>query len=155
MITYLLNRENTNQPFSYLGISKKTCFLCGHVLEKLGMFYTRANHGKMWSLWTLPPVLAIRDAYIQRWERVVNHLLDVLRAKVSRQDLPRMNAVKESTMSTPKSKLLMLTIPSLVQVLIFHGERGNLNGTQGLVSDQGSLSKYICLILCGLWNQTS
>lgn len=111
MITYLLNSENTNQPFSYLGISKKTCFLCGHVLEKLGMFYTRANHGKMWSLWTLPPVLAIRDAYIQRWERVVNHLLNVLRAEVSRKDLPHMDAAKESTMSTPIVKVTHVDDP--------------------------------------------
>lgn len=101
MITYLLNRENNDQLFTYLGISKKTCFLCGHVLQELQMLYTRANHGKIYSLWTLPLVLVIRDAYIQRWGRVVNHLLDVLRAEVSRQDLPHMDAARESTMTTP------------------------------------------------------
>jgi hypothetical protein len=111
MITYLLNRENNNQLFTYLGISKKTCFLCGHVVRKLGMFYTRANHGKMYSLWTLPPVLVIKDAYIQRWEPVVNHLLQVLRTEVSRQDLPHMDAARESTMTTPIVKVAKVDDP--------------------------------------------
>ncbi|KAJ5886973.1 uncharacterized protein N7473_009647 [Penicillium subrubescens] len=111
MITYLLNRENNNQLFTYLGISKKMCFLCGHVVRKLGMFYTRANHGKMYSLWTLPPVLVIKDAYIQRWEPVVNHLLQVLRTEVSRQDLPHMDAARESTMTTPIVKVAKVDDP--------------------------------------------
>jgi hypothetical protein len=101
MITYLLNRENTIQVFSYLGVSKKTCFLCGHILQELRMFSTRANHGKMYSQWTLPSWIVIRHAHIQRWEHAVNQVAEVLRAEVGRQDLPYMDAAKESTMTTP------------------------------------------------------
>lgn len=101
MITYLLNYEDTIQLFPYLRVSKKTCFLCGHVLKELGMFSTRANHGKMYSQWTLPSRIVIRHAHIQRWERAVNQIPKVLCAEVDRQDLLYMDAAKESTMTTP------------------------------------------------------
>lgn len=115
MVTYLLNRENTIQLFSYLGVSKKTCFLCGHVLQKLGMFSTRANHGKMYSQWTLPSWIVIRHAHIQRWEHAVYQIPEVLHAEVGRQDLPYMDAAKESTMTTP------IAIPPNVDDLFMSG----------------------------------
>ena len=51
MVLHLFSTDNIVRTFPYLGISKKTCFLCGHVLSHLGTFQARNNHGKLiWSM---------------------------------------------------------------------------------------------------------
>lgn len=102
MVTYLLSPDNTPRPFSYLGVSKKTCFLCGHIIQRLGpMFTTRANHGKVYSRWTMPSAVQIGAKHRERWEHAVKQLPEVLRSAAAREFLPRMDPAKESTMTTP------------------------------------------------------
>ncbi len=101
MITYLLNYDGARDAFRYLGISKKTCFLCGHIIQKLGNFNTRGNHGKIYSQWTIPSALELRDKKIETWELTIKYLQDVLQSEATRKELPHLQAVKESTVTTP------------------------------------------------------
>ena len=38
----------------YIGCSKRSCFLCWEFLKAHGAFRTRASHGKIYNLWTVP-----------------------------------------------------------------------------------------------------
>ncbi|PGH13730.1 hypothetical protein AJ80_06235 [Polytolypa hystricis UAMH7299] len=50
LMTYLLgSRRPSSEGFPYLGVSKKTCLLCGYILREMGRFETRGNHGKCYS----------------------------------------------------------------------------------------------------------
>lgn len=42
--------------FGHIGCSKRSCFLCWEFLKSHGKFKTRACHGKLYTLWTLPEV---------------------------------------------------------------------------------------------------
>jgi len=54
LMAYLLVYKGFHSDvFPYLGVSKKTCLLCGHMLREIGFFETRGNHGKCYSQWTL------------------------------------------------------------------------------------------------------
>lgn len=46
------NREY--KPYPYIGISKKTCYLCAQFLAHLRTFRTRASHAQLHPYWTLP-----------------------------------------------------------------------------------------------------
>ncbi|KAH0530304.1 hypothetical protein TsFJ059_004941 [Trichoderma semiorbis] len=40
--------------FSYVGCSKRSCFLCSRVIQSYGSYTTRGCHGKLYDLWTVP-----------------------------------------------------------------------------------------------------
>lgn len=101
MATYLLSHPKYKGHKCYLGISKKTCFSCGHVLKELGMFTTRGNHGKVYAQWTLPISLNVEPRYVgsldKATENVKARLLEALQSSTSKQ----LVAVKESSITTP------------------------------------------------------
>jgi hypothetical protein len=101
MITHLLSQSSTPGLFSYLGISKKTCLLCGHIIQKLGRFLTRANHGKVYCQWTLPSAVDIQHEYKGKLQYAVQRLRHELQREAARDNLPHTDAVKESTINTP------------------------------------------------------
>ncbi|KAJ5538289.1 hypothetical protein N7494_007768 [Penicillium frequentans] len=101
MVTHLISKDSVAQTFPYLGISKKTCFLCGHILQSLGLFQARNNHGKVYSQWTLPSSLIVPSLYQGKLDLAVQNLHDVLRRECAVDDDENMDAVKESTISTP------------------------------------------------------
>ena len=53
MVFFLTAASLPSQPFPYLGISKKTCYLCNAFLDGLNTFATRGSHGKLYPFWTL------------------------------------------------------------------------------------------------------
>lgn len=101
MVTYLISKDSVAQTFPYLGISKKTCFMCGHILQSLGLFRARNNHGKVYSQWTLPSSLIVPPLYQGKLDLAVQNLHDVLRHERTVDDDQHIDAVKESTISTP------------------------------------------------------
>jgi hypothetical protein len=109
MSTYLLSHGTASRAFPYLGISKKTCLLCGHMIQNLGRFLTRGNHGKVYSQWTLPSSVVIPDEHIEEWQLAIRNLQDALQREAAREDLPLMQAIKESTISTPVAPHLQKT----------------------------------------------
>ena len=68
VMIHLLGEGSPVGMVTYLGASKKTCFLCGHVIRQMCQFQTRGNHGKMYSQWTLPS--AVLDGGIPRGFRM-------------------------------------------------------------------------------------
>lgn len=101
MVTHLISEGSVTQTFPYLGISKKTCFMCGHFLQGLDVFRARNNHGKVYSQWTLPSSLVVPSLYQSKFDSVVRNLRDILRHECAVDDAQHVNAVKESTISTP------------------------------------------------------
>jgi hypothetical protein len=79
LMAYLSSRIPRTDIFPYLGISKKTCLLCGHMLRKMGQFETRGNHGKCYSQWTLPSVLWINSEDAEKLCKAVQYIRDSLR----------------------------------------------------------------------------
>ncbi|RBQ72072.1 hypothetical protein FVER14953_14019 [Fusarium verticillioides] len=104
VITHLLNEDSDARRVglvSYLGVSKRTCFLCGHIIQQMGQFQTRANHGKIYSQWTLPSAVLVEQRDAVRLQDAVEHLRDVLRREADRDDLRPIDPEKESVMATP------------------------------------------------------
>ena len=101
MVTHLISKDSVAQTFAYLGISKKTCLMCGHILQSLGLFQARNNHGKVYSQWTLPSSLIIPSSHQGKLDPAVQSLRDMLRHECAVKDDQHLDAVKESTISTP------------------------------------------------------
>lgn len=85
--------------FPYLGVSKKTCLLCGLLLRDIAQFSTRGNHGKCYSRWTLPLVLKTIPEISERLDKAVSNLRDVLREEEKRQ-MAHLDAEKESLIAS-------------------------------------------------------
>ncbi|KUJ15801.1 uncharacterized protein LY89DRAFT_707936 [Mollisia scopiformis] len=99
LMTYLLSsRAPGSDAFPYLGISKKTCLLCGHILQEMDYFETRGNHGKVYSQWTLPSTLRTSIEVANNLDKAVQRLRDIL---LTRDDVPYRSAEKESVMAAP------------------------------------------------------
>ncbi|KAI0197861.1 hypothetical protein F4808DRAFT_452350 [Astrocystis sublimbata] len=87
----------------YLGVSKKTCYLCGHVIRQIGGFGTRGNHGKIYPQWTLPSSLPILPANAQSFQAVVENLQNVLHHDLHKPVPKGRDAEKESLLAAPIS----------------------------------------------------
>lgn len=46
--------KSMTEKSTYIGCSKKTCFLCWHILQAMTGFSTRGSHGKIYSRWAIP-----------------------------------------------------------------------------------------------------
>lgn len=101
MILHLFSANIVARMFPYLGISKKTCLLCGHVLSHLGKFKARNNHGKVYGQWTLPRAIDMPAANHGRLDTTIQKLRDVLHEECDSEDNKQLAHIKESTISTP------------------------------------------------------
>jgi hypothetical protein len=100
MILHLFSTDAVAQIFPYLGISKKTCLLCGHVLSQFTV-QARNNHGKIYGQWTLPRAIAMPAAIHGKLDTTIQKLRDVLHHECNAEDNERLAPIKESTISTP------------------------------------------------------
>ncbi|GAA92825.1 phosphoserine aminotransferase [Aspergillus luchuensis IFO 4308] len=93
----------------YLGISKKTCFMCGHFLQSLSQFQARNNHGKVYSQWRLPKSLIMPPKYCETLDNAARNLRDVMQRECALERDYHIAAVKESTISSPVAPQHMRT----------------------------------------------
>ncbi|KAJ4129105.1 hypothetical protein NW768_007636 [Fusarium equiseti] len=84
--------------FPYLGVSKKTCLLCGYMLREIAQFDTRGNHGKCYSQWTLPPILRAIPDVTERLGKAVFSLRDILQEE-EKKEAAHMDAERESSIA--------------------------------------------------------
>ncbi|KAL2017235.1 hypothetical protein VTK56DRAFT_2394 [Thermocarpiscus australiensis] len=101
VMTHLLSQGIPAGTVPYLGVSKKTCFLCGHIIQAMGQFQTRGNHGKVYSQWTLPSALPVEPRDARRLQAAVQHVQEILKSEAVRDDLRPTHAEKESVMAAP------------------------------------------------------
>lgn len=101
MATHIISKDGLARTFPYLGISKKTCFMCGHILQSLALFRARNNHGKVYSQWTLPSLLTVPSPHRDKLDSAVQNLRDVLQQECAVDEDKHIDAIKESTISTP------------------------------------------------------
>jgi hypothetical protein len=87
--------------FPYLGISKKTCLLCGHMLREIRFFETRGNHGKCYSQWTIPNTFRTNPEVAETIRKAVQRLRDILWDEGIKRDVFHRDAEKESVMAVP------------------------------------------------------
>lgn len=111
VMTYLLSQGIEARSFPYLGVSKKTCFLCGSMLQNMGHFQTRANHGKIYAQWTLPAFAVVTQPDFLRIEGAVQDLVVSLREEATRTIMGHLNVEKESAMAAPISQPAMGRTP--------------------------------------------
>jgi len=50
--------------FPYLGISKKTCFICAEILAQSSSYRTRGSHSKVYGLWNIPTIESINPRFL-------------------------------------------------------------------------------------------
>lgn len=102
LMAYLLSyRDLCSEIFPYLGVSKKTCLLCGHLLQGMGYFETRGNYGKCYSQWTFPHILWTNPEVAESLRTAFQRLRDILRDKGIKHDMTYRDAEKESVMAVP------------------------------------------------------
>ncbi|KAL2813472.1 hypothetical protein BDW59DRAFT_167523 [Aspergillus cavernicola] len=75
-----------------------------HTLQALGIFCTRGNQGKVYSMWTLPVRAVVLKEHLERLHQATSHLIDALCAEAAINRGIQMDAVKESTITTPVSR---------------------------------------------------
>jgi hypothetical protein len=54
LIALLENQVNMTNFLPYMGVSKKSCYLCWSFLKAHGKFIPRGSHGKLYSKWMIP-----------------------------------------------------------------------------------------------------
>ncbi|USP76856.1 uncharacterized protein yc1106_04130 [Curvularia clavata] len=102
LMCYLLGCKDFNlEVFPYLGLSKKTCLLCGLFLREINLYKTRGNHGKFYSQWTFPHSIKTSPEVAEKLESAVQRLRDILWDIGIEQDVPHRNEEKESEMAAP------------------------------------------------------
>lgn len=76
-----MDRSQSSVFLGYIGISKKTCFICCEILKEYrhGFFKTRGSHGTVWSGWTI----ARAQSYSSDFNEALRRALDTLAGKVS------------------------------------------------------------------------
>ena len=81
---YDYNQEHT-PPFRYLGVSKKSCYLCRKFLAThLESFDVSSCHQKLYTSWMVPP--AADSSIYKRYKAIVTELSKMMEA-TARQDL--------------------------------------------------------------------
>ena len=79
MVFFLLHPNRRGEGFyPYIGISKNTCLLCGHILDRLEEFESRKNHGKIWPQWTMPKHASLEFHSIDRMRLAIENLKETL-----------------------------------------------------------------------------
>lgn len=101
MALHLMSTDSVSRTPQYLGISKKTCFMCGHFLQSLSQFQARNNHGKVYSQWRLPKSLIMPPKYCETLDKAARNLRDVMQRECASGRDYHIAAVKESTISSP------------------------------------------------------
>jgi len=101
LVLYAAQRNlERNGHSKYIGCSKRSCFLCWEFLKAHGEFRTRASHGKIYNLWTVPEAENLSEeklnTIISALKSVEQVLSNHLRAK--RQKI--LQPAKESTVGS-------------------------------------------------------
>lgn len=67
LLFHLLEKgSNLSRVFPYIGISKRSCFLCHHMLLGVDVFENRGCHGVLETQWTLPRSFELSSNYGER-----------------------------------------------------------------------------------------
>lgn len=69
---------------NYLGLSKRSCYLCAAFIRFHGQFVMEGGHQQLYSLWTIPLRIAFRSSLRENnFKRTLSSLCDDVRAKVN------------------------------------------------------------------------
>jgi OTT_1508-like deaminase len=93
LLFHLLRQGNdTQRVFPYIGISRKSCYLCGHFLASVGIIQTRGCHDVEYTRWTLPSRYILHHHYGNKVVAALEKLENPLSKKNTtwkRKKLPR------------------------------------------------------------------
>lgn len=118
MLFFLLHADRGDlQPLPYLGVSKKTCLLCGYFLENFPRFGARRNHGKIYPNWTLPRQARLQKEYPTCMNAAIRSLMVSTASLALDRDQSKLNMVKESDAAPSTSSGMNPTTDSAVDHL--------------------------------------
>ena len=90
--------DESNEIYPYIGISKKTCFLCSEVLKLFPFYGTRGSHRKVYNLWDIPTM-----------DGLSRHFVFQLRAALLGVQWTVENLVAEAYHASSRQKLAPVT----------------------------------------------
>lgn len=77
-------RDRYSNAYSYIGCSKRSCFMCWNLLRTHGIFSTRGCHGRLYSRWTVPESTMLptdqSEAFGMALVQVQEHLVEKLKS---------------------------------------------------------------------------
>jgi hypothetical protein len=68
--------------YSYIGCSKRSCFMCWNLLRSHGRFSTRGCHGRLYSRWTVPEITDIATDQVESLGMTLVHVQNSLVKKL-------------------------------------------------------------------------
>lgn len=88
---------------TYIGCSKKSCFLCWHILQLMSGFRTRGSHGKIYPRWTIPGTAALTAWSCLRVHAAISNLGNSFLKELSKpKGKPRVH-IAESTVAVSEA----------------------------------------------------
>lgn len=95
---------------NYIGISKRSCYLCANFIRMHGVFAVEGQHQQLYCLWTLPTRIALRSPMQKtRFSRALTDLQRLLRTKVAAVSLPShrpLTFLKESVANFSRATII-------------------------------------------------
>ena len=88
---------DTKATFPYLGISKKSCFLCGNFIRYLGHFETRGEHHVEYTRWTFPSVYQLKNCQGRRFSNAYKKLQAIVQHRCKHWRKKHLPLTAEST----------------------------------------------------------
>ncbi|KAL8826765.1 MAG: hypothetical protein Q9191_003601 [Dirinaria sp. TL-2023a] len=61
-------QERSCKIYPYLGVSKKTCFLCSEILTSFPFYRTRGSHMKVYGLWDIPQIEHLNRTFLFQFQ---------------------------------------------------------------------------------------
>ncbi|KAF2120771.1 hypothetical protein BDV96DRAFT_595184 [Lophiotrema nucula] len=84
-------------PTSYIGCSKRSCFLCWEFLKMYGAYRTRATHGKIYNLWVMPSVEGLPEQQAKLIARALQSVEHSVKMHLRTEKEKGLRLGKEST----------------------------------------------------------
>lgn len=84
ILLLLFYEENPNKRAlqNYIGVSKRSCYLCANLISLHNKFRTEGDHQQLYCLWTLPSVISFsHEEARQNFIQVVDGLCNLVREK--------------------------------------------------------------------------
>ncbi|KAI9736765.1 MAG: hypothetical protein M1834_000969 [Cirrosporium novae-zelandiae] len=130
-----LAKNNVQNPFPYIGCSKRSCWMCYAFIKAYGDFTTRGCHGQLYSRWIVPDHISLPKPMVSRLYATLHHVKSMLKQELMHPASQPKKHLVESTAGRTES---MMMVPSEISEpspnnRLFQGEAAKAGNNQTLL----------------------